>query len=54
MMIPGVLIFSIVVFIVSYLVARAGTGDQGKTSTAIALIAWGSLLLGIFISRVAP
>ena len=53
MMIAGVLIFSIAVFILSYLVSKPGEHDSGKLSTSITLIAWGSMIFGLFIARFA-
>ncbi len=54
MMILGVILFSVAVFVISYAVAKAKMFDQGKLSATIALIAWSSMMFGLFISRFAP
>ena len=54
MMDLGVLLFSFAVFVTSYLVAKARMPDQGKLSAAIALIAWSSIIFGIFIATFTP
>ena len=51
MMIVGVLAFSMAVFIVSYLISKAKTFDAGKLAATITLVAWGSMIVGICISR---
>lgn len=49
-MILGVLIFSIIVFAISYLISKANGIDRGKLALYITLIAWGSLMFGLCIS----
>ncbi len=51
MMIASVLIFSIAVFIVSYLISKARAFDAGKLAAYITLVAWGSMIVGLWISR---
>ncbi len=51
MMIVGVLAFSIAVFIVSYLISKARAFDTGKLAAYITLVAWGSMIVGLCISR---
>jgi len=53
MMVIGVLIFSIVVFAVSYGIAKAPLFDQGKLAASLVLVAWGSMLFGLVLSRLA-
>jgi hypothetical protein len=53
MFIAGVLLFSIVVPVVSYLIARSGDNDKGKTAAATVLVAWGSMLAGLLLSKVS-
>jgi hypothetical protein len=53
-MVLGVLLFSVAAFVTSYAVAKARVFDQGKLSAVIALIAWSSMMFGLFISRLAP
>lgn len=54
MMILGMLIFSFAIFTASYLISKAGDFDQGKVSTYITLIGWGSLIFGLYIGKMAP
>ncbi len=51
MMITGVLIFAIVTFFISFLINRTNDFDKGKLATYVTLIAWGSLLYGLFLSK---
>lgn len=53
MMVFGVLIFAIVTFFISFLIGRTGEIDKGKAATYITLIAWGSLIFGLYIGRTA-
>lgn len=39
------------VFAASYFVAGPGDQDRGKLSTLIIIIAWGSMVFGLFLSR---
>lgn len=48
-MIPATLLFSMVVFVASYLIARANL-DKGFLAFCIILIAWCSLLFGFFVA----
>ena len=51
MMIVGVLVFSAAVFIVSYRISKAKAFDTGKLAASITLVAWGSMIVGLCISR---
>ncbi len=51
MMIAGVLAFSIVVFVVSYLISKAKVIDAGKLAASITLVAWGSMIVGLCIAK---
>ncbi|HLE42223.1 MAG TPA: hypothetical protein VI956_12045 [Nitrospirota bacterium] len=51
MMIGGVLAFSMAVFIFSYRISKAKTFDAGKLAAYITLVAWGSMIVGLCISR---
>jgi len=53
MMVIGVLIFSITVFAVSFGIAKGPRFDQGKIAASLVLVAWGSMLFGLVLSRVA-
>ena len=51
-MIASVLVFGLVVFIISLLIARRSSiCEKGEIATYIALIAWGSLVFGLYISK---
>ncbi len=49
MMIAGVLLFSIVVFLISYRIGRSGNVDRGKLATYITLLMWASFFWGLLI-----
>lgn len=51
MMITGVLVFAIVTFFISFLINRTNDFDKGKFATYVTLIAWGSLLYGLYLSK---
>jgi len=51
MMVMGVLVFSIVTFFVSFLIARTNDFDKGKVATYVTLIAWSSLLYGLYLAK---
>jgi hypothetical protein len=53
MMVFSVLVFAVVTVFLSFLVGRAGETDKGKAATCITIIAWGSLIFGLYIGRVA-
>jgi hypothetical protein len=53
-MIASVLFFGILVFMISLLISkRSAVCEKGEIVTYIALIAWGSMVFGLFISRFA-
>ena len=53
MMVFGVLVFAIAMFFISFLIGRTGEIDKGKAATYITIIAWGSLIFGLYIGRMA-
>jgi hypothetical protein len=53
MMVIAVLIFSVAVFFVSFEVAKAPLLDRGKIAASLVFVAWGSLLFGLVLSRLA-
>ena len=50
MLLFGVPAFGAAVFFISFAVASASRGDQGKVATQVTLIAWGSLLCGLCLA----
>jgi len=53
MMVIGVLIFSIAAPVASYGIAKGPRYDQGKLAASFVLVAWGSMLFGLVLSRLA-
>jgi hypothetical protein len=53
MFFAGVFLFSIAVLIVSYAVSNIQDPDKGKLAFFTTLVAWGSLLAGMMLSRVS-
>ena len=53
MFIAGVLGFSVIVPLISFVVAKSENRDQGKIAASLALVAWGSLLVGLLLAKVA-
>ena len=51
MLVIGVLIFSIVAPVASYGIAKGPNYDQGKIAASLVLVAWGSMLFGLVLSR---
>jgi hypothetical protein len=51
MMIFGVLAFAMVTFFISFLIGRIEHADKGKVATYTTLVAWGSLLCGLYLSK---
>jgi hypothetical protein len=48
----GILIYSIIVIVISAVIAkRRDKMDGAEIATYIVIIAWGSLLWGVFLSR---
>ncbi len=53
-MIAGVLFYGLIVFILSYSISkRSAACEKGEVATYIALVAWGSLIFGLFVSKMA-
>jgi hypothetical protein len=46
-----ILLFAVVTFFVSFLIGRSNDLDRGKMATFVTLIAWGSLLFGLYMAR---
>jgi hypothetical protein len=51
-MIASVLVFGLVVFLISLAIARkSDVCENGEIATYIAVIAWGSMVFGLYIAR---
>jgi hypothetical protein len=53
MFFAGVLIFSISVLVVSYAVSRTENADKGKIAFFTTLVAWGSMGVGLLLSKIS-
>ncbi len=51
MLVMGVLLFAVVTFFVSFLMGRMNEFDKGKIAAYMTLVAWGSLLYGLYLSK---
>jgi len=51
MLVFGVLAFAVVTFFISFLIGRASDFDKGKIAVYVTLIAWSSLIAGLYIGR---
>ena len=53
-MMASVLIFGMLVFVISLLISkRSDVCEKSEIATYIAVIAWGSMVFGLFISKFA-
>ncbi len=52
MMIPGILLFAVAIFFLSFVLARSGDVDRGKIAAYVTLIGWGSMLIGLLLSKI--
>jgi len=51
-MITGILVFGLVIFVMSFFISkRSNVCEKGEIATYIALIAWGSMVFGLYVSR---
>jgi len=51
-MITGILVFGLVIFVMSFFISkRSNVCEKGEIATYIALIAWGAMVFGLYISR---
>jgi len=51
MLVFGMLAFAIVSFFVSFLIGRITVHDKGKIAVFTTLIAWGSLMWGLYLAK---
>jgi hypothetical protein len=51
MLVFGVLAFAIVTFFISFMIGKQNNVDHGKVATYVTLIAWSSLVFGLYIGR---
>ena len=51
MMLLAILAFATMTFFVSFLIGRMNDHDKGKIAAFTTLIAWGSLMYGLFLAK---
>ena len=51
MMIFAILLFAMMTFFVSFLIGRMSDQDKGKIAAFTTLIAWGSLICGLYLAK---
>ncbi len=51
-MIMYVLSFAVATFFVSFLLGRSNDLDRGKVAAFVTLIAWGSMLCGLYMAKI--
>lgn len=51
MMVFTILTFAIMTFFVSFLIGRMNEHDKGKIAAFTTLIAWGSLICGLYLAK---
>jgi ABC-type multidrug transport system permease subunit len=51
MMIFSILAFAMLTFFVSFLIGRMKDQDKGRIAVFTTLIAWGSLLCGLYLAK---
>ncbi len=54
MMISGVLFFTAAVFFLSFQIGRSKDMDRGRIAVYMTLVAWGSLIYGLSMAKIAP
>ncbi len=53
MMIASVLVFAATAFCLSFFVAKSKDLDKGKVAVYVTLIAWGSMLYGLYMAKIS-
>jgi ABC-type uncharacterized transport system permease subunit len=51
MLVFGILAFAIVMFFISFLIGKTNDSDKGKIATYVTMIAWSSLVFGLYMGR---
>ena len=51
MLIFGVLTFSVVTFLIAFLIGKRNDFDKGQLAAYVTLIAWSSLIFGLYMGR---
>ncbi len=54
MIMAGMLVFALAVFFLSFLVGRSKDWDRGQIAVYVTLVAWGSLLYGLYMAKISP
>lgn len=53
MLVAGMMVFTLITFLLSFLIARPDRLDKGKVAAFVVMVAWGSLLYGLCIATIA-
>jgi hypothetical protein len=53
MLVFSVLVFSVATFAVSFLLGQTNDHDKGKVAAYVTLIAWSSLIFGLYLGKTA-
>ena len=53
MLIISMLVFASAAFWLSYLIGRSKDLDRGKIAVYVTLVAWGSLLYGLYMAKIS-
>ena len=51
MMLLAILAFAAMTFLVSFLIGRMNDHDKGKIAAFTTLIAWGSMMYGLYLAK---
>ncbi len=54
MMIVSMLVFALAAFCLSFLIGRSKNMDRGQIAVYVTLVAWGSLLYGLYMAKISP
>jgi len=53
MMVASMLIFALAAFFLSYLIGKSKDMERGQLAVYVTLIAWGSLLYGLYMAKIS-
>jgi hypothetical protein len=53
MMMACMLVFALAAFCLSFLIGRSKDLDRGKIAVYVTLVAWGSLLYGLYMAKIS-
>jgi len=53
MMTASMLLFALAAFLLSYLIGKPKDMDRGQLAVYVTLVAWGSLLYGLYMAKIS-